>query len=129
MPTALAEVAAGPTTTSTAATPALSTMSASAATRQPQQGGHPDDANNPLLRSYIPAAPSAAIMEALVSAPPLSYNAARAGAGAAAGKPQRRFCEICGYWGGVRCLKCGARVCGLECLGVHGEGRCLKFYA
>ncbi|KAI9701959.1 MAG: hypothetical protein M1836_001303 [Candelina mexicana] len=87
----------------------------------------PDDFN-PLLRSFIPSAPSAETIEALLSMPPLSYTAARAKP-SSSNIPQRHFCEICGYWGRVRCMKCGARVCGLECKGVHDEGRCLKFYA
>ncbi|KAI4227267.1 MAG: hypothetical protein L6R36_002536 [Xanthoria steineri] len=82
--------------------------------------------SNPLLRSYIPQIPSAAVMEALLAGPPLSYNAARSAP--SIGKPPRHFCEICGYWGNVRCLKCGARVCGLDCKNAHDEGRCLKFY-
>ena len=81
-----------------------------------------------LLRTYAPTAPSDEVMQALVTGPPLSYNAARA-TPPAYGKPQRFFCEICGYWGSVKCLKCGARVCGLDCKGAHDEGRCLKFYA
>lgn len=84
-----------------------------------------DPEDDPLLRTYIPAPPSAAEMEALVNAPPLSYNQAKAAP--SVGRPQRYFCEICGYWGSVRCLKCGARVCGLECKGTHDEGRCLRF--
>ncbi|KAL9100042.1 MAG: hypothetical protein Q9163_004535 [Psora crenata] len=85
-------------------------------------------ANEPLLKSYVPEAPSMDVMEALITAPPLSYNAARATLPATA-KPQRYFCEICGYWGTVKCLKCGARVCSLDCKGAHDDGRCLKFYA
>ncbi|KAI4203400.1 MAG: hypothetical protein LQ350_001921 [Teloschistes chrysophthalmus] len=85
------------------------------------------ESQNPLLRSYIPEMPSEAVMEALLAGPPLSYNAARSAP--SAGKPQRHFCEICGYWGTIKCLKCGARVCGLECKNTHDEGRCLKFYA
>ena len=81
-----------------------------------------------LLRSQVPSAPSEEVMEALVSGPPLSYNAARA-APPSAGKPQRHFCEICGYWGSIKCMKCGARTCGLECKTAHDDGRCLKFYA
>ena len=87
----------------------------------------PDD-TNPLLRSYVPSTPSEATLNALVVAPPLSYNMARARP-SASGRPQRQFCEICGYWGRIRCIKCGARVCGLECKGTHDEGRCLRFYA
>lgn len=84
--------------------------------------------DEPLLKSQVPSAPSEELMEALLSGPPLSYNAARA-APPPPGKPQRRFCEICGYWGTIKCMKCGARVCGLECKGAHDDGRCLKFYA
>lgn len=86
------------------------------------------DDTNPLLRSYIPSAPSEATLNALVAAPPLSYNMARARP-SPSGRPQRHFCEICGYWGRIKCMKCGARVCGLECKGTHDEGRCLRFYA
>ena len=82
---------------------------------------------NHLLRTYVPAAPSDEVMDALVSAPPLSFNAARALL-PGPGKPQRHFCEICGYWGNIKCMKCGTRVCGLECKDAHDEGRCLKFY-
>ena len=81
-----------------------------------------------LLKSQVPSAPSEEVMEALLSGPPLSYTAAR-GAPPPLGKPQRHFCEICGYWGTIKCMKCGARVCGLECKGTHDDGRCLKFYA
>ena len=83
--------------------------------------------DEPLLKSQVPAAPSEEVMEALLSGPPLSYNAARSAP--PSGRPQRQFCEICGYWGTVKCMKCGARVCGLECKGAHDDGRCLKFYA
>jgi zinc finger HIT domain-containing protein 1 len=79
-----------------------------------------------LLCSVVPAAPSEALMEALVSAAPLSYNAVRAGP-AREGRPLRWFCEICGYWGRVRCLNCGARVCGLACKVAHDEDRCQKY--
>ena len=84
--------------------------------------------DEPLLKSQVPLAPSEEVMEALLSGPPLSYNAARA-APPPPGKPRRHFCEICGYWGTIKCMKCGARVCGLECKGAHDDGRCLKFYA
>ena len=84
--------------------------------------------NEPLLMVNVPKAPSEEEMNALLAAPPLSYNAARSMA-PTEGKPRRYFCEICGYWGTVKCLKCGARVCGLECKVAHDDGRCLKFYA
>lgn len=82
----------------------------------------------PLLQVKVPTAPSAEEIEALTSAHPLSYNAARSDP-PPPHKPQRQFCEICGYWGTVKCMKCGARTCGLECKGAHDDGRCLKFYA
>ncbi len=82
--------------------------------------------DDPLLKIYVPSPPSDAVMEALVSGPALSYNGARAAP--SVGKPQRHFCENCGYWGTIRCLKCGARVCGLECRKAHAENRCI-FYA
>lgn len=84
--------------------------------------------DEPLLKVNVPSAPSDVEMEALLSSPPLSYNAARS-APPPPEKPQRHFCEICGYWGTIKCMKCGARVCGLECKGAHDDGRCLKFYA
>ena len=83
---------------------------------------------DPLLKTYMPSAPSEAVMDALLAGPPLSYNAARATLPPKA-RPMRHFCEICGYWGSIKCMKCGARVCGLECKGTHDEGRCFKFYA
>ena len=100
-------------------TPAATTTTASVVALQS------DSEDDLLLKTYIPAPPSAAEMEALVSAPPLSYNQARVAP--PIGKPLRYFCEICGYWGSVRCMKCGARVCGLECKVTHDEGRCLRY--
>jgi zinc finger HIT domain-containing protein 1 len=66
--------------------------------------------------------PSQAEIERLLAAPPLSYNDAR-GSWTAEDrrKPVRQFCEVCGYWGRVKCTRCGGRVCALECLGVHQE--------
>lgn len=49
----------------------------------------------------------------LIMHPPLSYNAARAGP-PPPDRPQRHFCEICGYWGTVKCPRCGSRTCGLQ---------------
>ncbi len=121
---------------------------ASAAASEPQSNEHPQSirskphltteapealtledpgARDPMLKSYIPEMPSDAVMDALLAGSPLSYNAARSAP--SVGKPQRHFCEICGYWGTVKCLRCGARVCGLRCKNTHDEGRCLKFYA
>ncbi|GKZ19516.1 hypothetical protein AbraCBS73388_004322 [Aspergillus brasiliensis] len=47
--------------------------------------------NDPLLRSYIPSAPSERIMQALLSEPPLTYHASRAGPPIARKSP-RYFC-------------------------------------
>jgi zinc finger HIT domain-containing protein 1 len=61
-------------------------------------------------------------LEALISTPPLTYLEARIGLTEGDQKrPTRSFCEICGYWGRVRCMKCGSRVCALECLRTHRE--------
>ncbi|KAI5797864.1 hypothetical protein DFH27DRAFT_624728 [Peziza echinospora] len=56
---------------------------------------------------------------------PLSHAAARADPPA---RPPRVFCEICGYWGKYRCLRCGARYCALECKETHEETRCQRFW-
>lgn len=66
-------------------------------------------------------------IEVLLSAPPLPYAAARSAPPGANAPPQRVFCEICGFWGRVKCLKCGSRVCGLECKSAHDESRCIRF--
>lgn len=82
---------------------------------------HPED-NNPLLISRIPQMPSQEDIEQLLAAPALSYNEARGSMTAEdRRKPVRHFCDVCGYWGRVRCVRCGGRVCALECLGVHQE--------
>jgi len=81
---------------------------------------HPGDAD-PLLVSRVPPLPSDEELRRLLAGPPLSYLEAR-GAWAPADEgryPPRRFCEVCGYWGRVRCTKCGTRVCALECLETH----------
>lgn len=85
---------------------------------------HDDD---PLLRSYIPSAPSDRIMQALVSEPPLTYNASRAGPPVSV-KSVRHFCNMCGYWGKIRCKNCHVRTCGLECYKVHEDSRCGAFF-
>ncbi|EMD97478.1 hypothetical protein COCC4DRAFT_64556 [Bipolaris maydis ATCC 48331] len=66
-------------------------------------------------------------MEALLAAPPLSYAASHVAAPPAEAPPQRQFCDNCGYWGQIKCRKCGARVCGLECKDAHEATRCLKW--
>jgi zinc finger HIT domain-containing protein 1 len=82
---------------------------------------HPRD-NDPLLVSRIPAVPSDEELEKLLEIKPLSYIEAKGGwTEEDRRKPVRRFCEVCGYWGRVRCGRCGGRVCALECLGTHQE--------
>jgi len=82
---------------------------------------HPSD-KDPLLVSRIPGLPSQEEVERLLAIPPLSYNEARGSlVEEDRRKPIRQFCEICGYWGRVRCTRCGGRVCALECLNAHQE--------
>ncbi|OOF98918.1 hypothetical protein ASPCADRAFT_42746 [Aspergillus carbonarius ITEM 5010] len=83
--------------------------------------------NDPLLRSYIPSAPSDRIMQALIAEPPLTYNASRAGPPITRKSP-RYFCCMCGYWGKIRCKNCHLRTCGLDCYKVHEDSRCGAFF-
>lgn len=83
---------------------------------------------DPLLESWLPPLPADDELRELLRAPPLNYNQAR-GEWAEDGRryPARHFCEVCGYWGRVRCMKCGTRVCALDCLDVHRE-ECVTRY-
>lgn len=82
---------------------------------------HPRD-DDPLLVSRIPQLPSQAEIDALLAVPPLTYHDARGSLTEEdRRKPTRQFCEVCGYWGRVKCTRCGGRVCALECLNVHQE--------
>jgi zinc finger HIT domain-containing protein 1 len=82
---------------------------------------HPGD-KDPLLVSRIPGMPTQEEIEKLLAQPPLTYADARGPwVEEDRRKPVRVFCEVCGYWGRVRCTRCGGRVCALECLGVHQE--------
>lgn len=93
----------------------------SSLTSVPDPPAHPKD-DDPLLVSRIPAMPSQEEIERLLACPPLSYMEARGSwTEEDRRKPVRTFCEVCGYWGRVRCTRCGGRVCALECLGVHQE--------
>ncbi|KAM5356222.1 hypothetical protein ACJ41O_002868 [Fusarium nematophilum] len=85
---------------------------------------HPGD-DSPLLASRVPEMPSDEDLRKLLAHPPLTY-------GEAAGNwdpkyPVRVFCQVCGYWGRVRCMKCGTRVCALDCLEAHRE-ECVTRY-
>ncbi|KAH7417009.1 hypothetical protein BKA64DRAFT_285189 [Cadophora sp. MPI-SDFR-AT-0126] len=88
---------------------------------------HPGD-KDALLVSRIPGMPSAAEIEKLLSAPPLTYNEARGPwVEEDMRKPVKQFCEICGYWGRVKCMRCGGKVCALECLTTHQQ-ECFQRY-
>ncbi|KAL1622216.1 hypothetical protein SLS56_008888 [Neofusicoccum ribis] len=86
----------------------------------------PAEEEDPLLRPIVPTPPSAQQIQALLSHPPLPYGAARAAPPNPEGPPRRQFCEMCGYWGRIKCLRCAARVCGLECKKAHDETSCLR---
>lgn len=85
------------------------------------------DDGDPLLRSYVPTAPSERIMQMLLNEPPLTYSAARVGPPVTTSAP-RHFCCMCGYWGKIRCKNCHLRTCGLECYKVHEDSRCGAFF-
>ncbi|SPN96975.1 uncharacterized protein DNG_00495 [Cephalotrichum gorgonifer] len=81
-----------------------------------------------LLGSRAPDMPSDAELRALVAGPPLTYNQARGDWDEEDRRyPVRVFCSVCGYWGRVKCVKCGTRVCALDCLDLHREG-CVTRY-
>lgn len=85
-----------------------------------------EEAVDPLLATRgVPKLPSKRVMGALLAEPALSYEAAAAKPLEPSKRmPARRFCSICGYWGKVRCKRCGERTCGLkECYATH-EGTC-----
>lgn len=92
-----------------------------------EPGGQSEDEDDGV--DSVAPLPSEAEMRALLDAPPLVYNAARSAPLPSSAPPSRVFCEICGYWGRVKCLKCGARTCSVDCETVHVADRCLKFYA
>lgn len=79
------------------------------------------------IERSMPPPLNAAELDALLSAPPLPYAASHVAPPPATGPPPRQFCDNCGYWGKIKCLKCGARVCGLECKDAHEATRCLKW--
>ncbi|KAI1408828.1 hypothetical protein F5Y13DRAFT_98490 [Hypoxylon sp. FL1857] len=96
-------------------------------TRPGYPPSHPLD-TDPLLVSRVPPLPTDAQLKELLRGPPLSYAEAR-GRWTESDRryPPRVFCEVCGYWGRVRCMKCGVRVCALECLETHRE-ECVTRY-
>ncbi|KAF1352314.1 hypothetical protein BDV97DRAFT_368086 [Delphinella strobiligena] len=80
-----------------------------------------------LLAPVPPTTITESEIDALLAAPPLPYSAARSAPPPQGGPHKRVFCEMCGYWGRVKCMKCGARVCGFECQTAHDESRCVRF--
>jgi zinc finger HIT domain-containing protein 1 len=85
---------------------------------------------DPLLRTLnLPPKPSDRVMAALLAEPPLSYAAARAKPLEEERQlPRRHFCAVCGYWGKVRCRRCGERTCGLmECWKGHEVAGCVPY--
>ncbi|KAG5978815.1 hypothetical protein E4U55_005895 [Claviceps digitariae] len=78
-----------------------------------------------LLMSRVPQVPTDEELRRLLSHPPLPYLDALGHVDET--YPRRVFCEVCGYWGRVRCLKCGTRVCALDCLETHRE-ECVTRY-
>lgn len=112
-----------PTPTETTPGPASLGAATSRSTTQPLYG---DDALLS-IESFMPPPLNSADLEALLAAPPLSYAASHSAPPPAGGPPQRQFCDNCGYWGAIKCRKCGARICGLECKDAHEATRCLKW--
>ncbi|KAH9218927.1 hypothetical protein DL95DRAFT_457759 [Leptodontidium sp. 2 PMI_412] len=88
---------------------------------------HPGD-KDALLVSRIPGMPSQEEIEKLLAAPPLTYNETRGPwVEEDMRKPVKQFCEICGYWGRIKCMRCGGKVCALECLNTHQQD-CFQRY-
>ncbi|KAK3054912.1 hypothetical protein LTR09_004070 [Extremus antarcticus] len=77
----------------------------------------------------VASMPSQANIEALLNMPPLTYNQARSAPPPTNAPPPRKFCEVCGYFGRVKCMKCGAMTCSVMCKDTHDDQRCQKFYA
>lgn len=86
---------------------------------------NPDD-DDPFYKSDLPDLPSESELQALIAAPALPYSAAVAAASQTTAPP-RQFCDICGYWGRIKCLRCNGRICGLECKSRHEETQCYAY--
>lgn len=124
-------VSSSPATPSAQAVLSTSNTAAPSPTAQPPADielpdASPAEEEDPLLSPVVPATPSVQEIQALLAHPPLPYSAAKAAPPTSDGPPRRQFCEICGYWGRIKCLKCTARVCGLECKRAHDETSCLR---
>ena len=121
-------LAHGPATPSEA-TPGPPSSSFVPTVAQPSLHPNPSFDDDVLLSidHCVPPPLNLAELEVLLAAPPLSYAASHAAPPPADGPPQRHFCDNCGYWGTIKCRKCGARACGLECKDAHEATRCLKW--
>ncbi|SPQ18713.1 99367357-91bf-48ef-89ce-04b1f7aaf9a0 [Thermothielavioides terrestris] len=128
MPDATASTTPQPPPTAAAAQTSYPRVSAILpAYAKPPPAAHPGDAD-PLLVSRVPPFPTDDELRALMTAPPLSYLEARGAWGEEERRyPVRVFCAVCGYWGRVKCMKCGTRVCALDCLEAHRE-ECVTRY-
>ncbi|KAI8939372.1 hypothetical protein NX059_003155 [Plenodomus lindquistii] len=115
--------------TSGMATPATPGRGTPAPSHDPTQSIDTSFGDDALLSidDRMPAPLDPNEMEVLLNAPPLSYAASHVAPPPAGAPPQRQFCDNCGYWGSIKCRKCGARVCGLECKDAHEATRCLKW--
>lgn len=103
-------------------TSSIKTTSAIATAATPNNTSPDSSDNDPLLISWIPVMPSDDELRRLLTHPPLSYLDARGPlVEEDRRKPPRLFCERCGYWAKVKCVKCGSRVCNLECYKEHNE--------
>ncbi|KAH7138005.1 hypothetical protein B0J11DRAFT_2784 [Dendryphion nanum] len=110
------------------ATPTPTAPTAPATTVPFPFGISPNDIDAMLsVESSMPPSLDPAELEALLAAPPLTYAASHVSAPPAGAPKQRQFCDNCGYWGKIKCLKCGTRICGLECKDAHEATRCLKW--
>ena len=38
--------------------------------------------------------------------------------------PSRALCNVCGYWGDIKCMACGEPCCSRACMQTHRETRC-----
>lgn len=121
----LASVPATPSEPATPAPPPSGSATPAIATRPSENSL----SNDPLfsMSKPTPSIPDRAEIDALLAIPPVPYSQSFAAPPAPGGPPQRYFCDNCGYWGKIRCLKCGSRVCGLECKDAHEGTRCLKW--
>ena len=116
------------TMTSMPATPSEATPAPTAAPHMQLQSANSSKADAILsIEDSMPPPLDKAELDALLAAPPLSFAASHVAPPAPGGPPQRHFCDNCGYWGVIKCLKCGTRVCGLECKDAHEATRCLKW--